>query len=164
MLGALALAQSTANSRADFTRKLVAAAVERSQVHVRYVADYVRIPYPGGDFPRYRGSALTRLFGFTVKSELTFRKKFTKTSLAHYDEYPRKWRWRSTLGPDSNIHHRRAPNLIVFFRRNGESLPVTANATDYAPGDIVTWDLGHGLTHIGMVVDRQPTTISHLAT
>lgn len=27
-------------------------------------------------------------------------------------------------------------------------------ANDYSPGDLVTWDLGHGLIHIGMVVER----------
>ena len=54
-----------------------------------------------------------------------------------------------------NIDHRRVPNLMVFFSRKGESLPITDRAEDYAPGDLVTWDLGRGLTHIGMVVDRK---------
>ena len=45
---------------------------------------------------------------------------------------------------------------MVFFRRKGESLPITTSAGDYLPGDIVAWDLGGGQTHIGMVVDRQP--------
>jgi uncharacterized protein len=44
---------------------------------------------------------------------------------------------------------------MVFFSRKGESLPITHRADDYAPGDLVTWDLGGGLTHIGMVVDRK---------
>jgi uncharacterized protein YijF (DUF1287 family) len=44
---------------------------------------------------------------------------------------------------------------MVFFSRKGESLPITDHAEDYAPGDLVTWDLGRGLTHIGMVVDRK---------
>jgi uncharacterized protein YijF (DUF1287 family) len=26
---------------------------------------------------------------------------------------------------------------------------------DYFPGDIVTWNLGHGLTHIGIVVNKK---------
>lgn len=44
---------------------------------------------------------------------------------------------------------------MVFFHRKGQVLPVSSRAADYQPGDLVTWDLGHGLTHIGMVVDRQ---------
>jgi uncharacterized protein YijF (DUF1287 family) len=57
---------------------------------------------------------------------------------------------------DTNIDHRRVPNLMVFFQRKGAALPVTANARDYLPGDVVSWDLGGNVPHIGIVVDRQP--------
>jgi hypothetical protein len=76
--------------------------------------------------------------------------------LKNFAVYPRNWNRRS---PDANIDHRRVPNLITFFERNGEVLPRSRNAKDYLPGDIVTWDLGGGLTHIGMVVDRKPLLI-----
>ena len=56
---------------------------------------------------------------------------------------------------DTNIDHRRVPNLMTFFSRKGESNAVTNNGLDYTPGDIVTWDLGGGLTHIGIVVNRK---------
>jgi uncharacterized protein len=42
---------------------------------------------------------------------------------------------------------------MVFFSRKGQSLPVTARAEDYSPGDLVTWDLG--VPHIAMVVDQR---------
>jgi len=45
------------------------------------------------------------------------------------------------------------PNLMVFFERQGAAQPVTGDARDYKPGDVVTWDLGGGLTHIGIVVN-----------
>lgn len=44
---------------------------------------------------------------------------------------------------------------MVFFQRKGESLLVTAHAEDYAPGDLVTWDLGGNVPHIGIVVDQK---------
>jgi uncharacterized protein YijF (DUF1287 family) len=44
---------------------------------------------------------------------------------------------------------------MVFFQRKGESLPITHHAEDYAPGDLVTWDLGRGVPHIGIVVDQE---------
>jgi len=44
---------------------------------------------------------------------------------------------------------------MVFFQRKGQALPPTARATDYAPGDLVTWDLDRGVPHIGIVVDRK---------
>ena len=71
---------------------------------------------------------------------------------AHFAEYPRKWKLKK---PDTNIDHRRVLNLEPFFRRNGITLPVTYNAADYLPGDIVTWRLASGLPHIGVVVDAR---------
>ena len=148
-------AQSPTAPRLDFTRQLVAAAVERSHAHVRYVADYVRIPYPGGDVPADTGVCTDEIIRIYRKVGIDLQKEVHEDEIGHFREYPRKWRWLSPQ-PDTNIDHRRVPNLMVFFRRKGESLPITTSASDYAPGDIVAWDLGGGVTHIGMVVDRQP--------
>src|SRR3954465_2663583 len=41
--------------RTDFTRHLVAAAIERTNHRVRYVSEYLRISYPGGDVPADTG-------------------------------------------------------------------------------------------------------------
>ena len=43
---------------------------------------------------------------------------------------------------------------MTFYKRKGQLLPITKNPKDYKPGDIVAWDLGRGVTHIGIVVDR----------
>lgn len=56
---------------------------------------------------------------------------------------------------DKNIDHRRVPNLQMFFTRKGEVLPITNESKGYQPGDIVTWDLGGGIAHIGIVVDQK---------
>jgi len=44
---------------------------------------------------------------------------------------------------------------MVFFRRNGETLPITTRGQDHSPGDLVTWDLGGGVPHIGIVVNEK---------
>jgi uncharacterized protein YijF (DUF1287 family) len=44
---------------------------------------------------------------------------------------------------------------MVFFSRQGLSLPVTARPEDYSPGNLVTWDLGGNVPHIGIVVDQR---------
>ena len=74
--------------------------------------------------------------------------------LHNFAVYPHRWSGMAAH-PDSNIDHRRVPNLAVFFSRKGESLPVTRRAEDYSPGDLVTWDLGGGVPHIGIVVDQR---------
>src|ERR1043166_2579066 len=76
--------------------------------------------------------------------------------LAHRGAYPRKWATRRNGdGTDTNIDHRRVPNLMVFFSRKGQALPASLNAADYQPGDVVAWNLGGGITHVGIVVDRK---------
>jgi uncharacterized protein YijF (DUF1287 family) len=44
---------------------------------------------------------------------------------------------------------------MVFFSRKGNMLPVIDRLEDYRPGDLVTWDLGGGIPHIGLVVDHK---------
>ena len=44
---------------------------------------------------------------------------------------------------------------MVFFARKGKSLPITNRIEDYAPGDLVTWDLGGNVPHIGILVDTR---------
>ena len=71
---------------------------------------------------------------------------------AHFSAYPNLWGLSST---DKNIDHRRVPNLMKFFSRNGQELTITQNAKDYQPGDIVSWNLNSGLMHIGIVVNKK---------
>ena len=47
------------------------------------------------------------------------------------------------------------PNLAVFFRRRGQSLPASRQPGDYRPGDMVTWMLPGNLPHIGIISDRK---------
>jgi hypothetical protein len=56
ILIASALCQAPlSNTHADFSRRLVAAAIDRTHHAVRYDPAYVRIPYPGGDVPADTG-------------------------------------------------------------------------------------------------------------
>jgi uncharacterized protein YijF (DUF1287 family) len=72
---------------------------------------------------------------------------------ANWNAYPHpaSWGLKST---DTNIDHRRVPNLATFFRRHGTSMAPSDRAADYRPGDVVTWKLVGGLDHIGIVADR----------
>src|SRR5512141_2760405 len=134
-----AWAQSTGDAhRAVFTDRLVAAAVARAGVHVRYVPDYVRIPYPGGDVPADTGTCADEIVRIYRAVGVDLQKLVHEDIAAAWDDYPHKW---GAKRPDKNIDHRRVPNLMVFFRRHGESLATSRQASDYAPGDIVTWNL-----------------------
>jgi uncharacterized protein len=141
-------------SRQEFTRRLVAAAMERTHHSVRYDSEYVRIPYPGGDVPADTGVCTDEIIRSYRAVGIDLQKEVHEDMLQNFAAYPNKRRWL-LAHPDSNIDHRRVPNLMVFFRRKGESLPTTGRAGDYTPGDLVTWDLGGNVPHIGMVVDQK---------
>ncbi len=82
------------------------------------------------------------------------QKEVHEDMLQNFAAYPNRRRWL-LVHPDANIDHRRVPNLMVFFQRKGQTLSVAKRAEDYAPGDLVTWDLGGNVPHIGIVVDQK---------
>lgn len=140
--------------RREFLRRLVNAAIERTNHAVHYDPGYVRIPYPGGDVPADSGVCTDEIIRAYRAVGVDLQKEVHEDMEQNFSAYPRKWRWG--LGhPDTNIDHRRVPNLMVFFQRNGEALPITNRAEDYNPGDLVTYDLGGNVPHIGIVVDRR---------
>src|ERR1700689_2530611 len=146
--------QTASSSHEQFTRRLVAAAIERTHHSVRYVSEYVRIPYPGGDVPADTGVCTDEIVRSYRAVGVDLQKEVHEDMVENFAAYPNKRRWL-LAHPDANIDHRRVPNLMVFFQRKGESLPITNRAEDYAPGDLVTWDLGGNVPHIGIVVDQK---------
>jgi len=137
-----------------FLQKLVLAAIERTHHSVRYVSSYVRIPYPGGDVPADTGVCTDEIIRIYRAVGVDLQKEVHEDMVQNFAAYPHYWH-ADTTRPDSNIDHRRVPNLMVFFGRKGESLPLSSRAEGYQPGDLVTWDLGGGVPHIGMVVDTR---------
>lgn len=148
------------SAREEFTRRLVAAAVERTLHSVRYVSSYARIPYPGGDVPPDTGVCTDEIIRSYRVVGVDLQKEVHEDMLQNFPAYPSQRRW-SLSHPDSNIDHRRVPNLMVFFRRKGQSLLITSRTEDYIPGDLVTWDLGGGAAHIGIIVDRRSVLTNH---
>src|SRR4030095_6920050 len=111
------LAAQPAQSRQDFLRKFSAAALERTQHVVRYDAAYVRIPYPGGDVPSATGVCTDEVIRAYRTMGIDLQKEVHEDMAANFSAYPTKWRRQA---PDTNIDHRRVPNLMVFFSRKGE--------------------------------------------
>lgn len=156
-----ALAQSTSTapiSRQQFLDKLVAAAIERTNHSVKYVSAYVHLDYPGGDVPADTGVCSDEIIRSYRAVGVDLQKEVHEDMAKNWREYPHTAKWQQSY-PDASIDHRRVPNLMVFFSRKGESLPITERADDYSPGDIVTWNLGGDVPHIGIVVNvKDPET------
>jgi uncharacterized protein len=131
--------------------KLSDAAIELTKQIVVYDPAYFSIPYPNGDVPADRGVCTDVIIRAYRKLGIDLQKLVHEDMKANFNLYPKKWGLTKT---DKNIDHRRVPNLMTFFSRFGESLYVTNKASDYKPGDIVTWDLTAGVTHIGIVINK----------
>ncbi len=128
------------------------AAIALTKQIVIYDPTYFSIPYPNGDVPADRGVCTDVIIRAYRKVGIDLQKLVHEDMKANFNAYPNKWGLKKT---DKNIDHRRVPNLMTFFSRFGESIPVTTKASDYKPGDIVTWDLTAGITHIGIVINKK---------
>ncbi|MFL6256458.1 MAG: DUF1287 domain-containing protein [Pyrinomonadaceae bacterium] len=137
------------SSGSPFLDRLAEAAVERTSHEVRYDPTYFRIDYPGGDVPAEVGVCTDEVIRSYRAVGVDLQQLVHDDMKGNFALYPHTWGLKK---PDTNIDHRRVPNLMVFFERQGAAQAITKEARDYKPGDVVTWDLGGGLTHIGIVV------------
>jgi uncharacterized protein len=132
-------------------RRIIESAHGQVGVTLHYDASYTVIPFPGGDVPAVRGvctDVIIRAYrSVGVDLQLLVNQDMRKA----FSAYPRNW---GLSRPDPNIDHRRVQNLAVFFARHGQTLPVSMEAKNYRPGDIVIWRLPDGHPHIGLVSDR----------
>lgn len=136
----------------DFSKKLVKAAIERTNHIVRYDGSYRKINYPNGDVPDNVGVCTDLVIRSYRKLGIDLQKDIHEDIKENFNLYPKLW---GLSRPDPNIDHRRVPNLQTLFRRKGILLPVTNNPNDYVAGDIVSWMLPGNLPHIGIVGDTR---------
>jgi len=136
----------------DTANSLVDAALERTKHRITYDGSYISISYPNGDVPNDVGVCTDVVIRSYRKLGIDLQQLIHEDMKQNFNAYPSKRMWGLTR-PDSNIDHRRVPNLQIYFARLGETLPVTDNPEDYLPGDIVTWMLEGNLPHIGIVSD-----------
>ena len=136
----------------DFYIKLSNAAIELTHQQVQYDPQYFSIKYPNGDVPSGKGVCTDVIIRAYRKVGIDLQKEVHEDMLKNFNAYPKKWGLKKT---DKNIEHRRVPNLMKYFSTYGTVKKISNNATDYLPGDIVAWNLGGAITHIGIVVDRK---------
>ncbi len=152
LVTAFAQNQSSRDPHQAFLRRLVAATIERTRHTVRYDGAYVAIPSHGGDVPADTGVCTDEIIRSYRAVGVDLQKEVHDDMAKNFSSYPQIWGLKHA---EPSIDHRRVPNLKTFFTRKGEKLAVTNRSEDYAPGDLVAWDLGHGINHIGIVVDQK---------
>ena len=138
---------------AGFTDDLVQAALERTTKDITYDGGYRVIDYPNGDVPSNIGVCTDVVIRSYRSLGIDLQVLVHEDMSRNFSAYPSKRIWGMSR-TDTNIDHRRVPNLAKFFERNGQKLQVSSKASDYKAGDIVTWSLAGNLPHIGIVSDK----------
>ena len=138
--------------------KIVEATRKQVGVTVSYDPAYTTLAYPNGDVPREKGvctDVVIRAFRDGISQDL--QKLVHEDMKANFSAYPKNWGLKKT---DSNIDHRRVPNLRTFFKRRGYELklPAEKDAAIFKPGDIVTCTVPPHLPHIMLISDQKSAT------
>lgn len=138
----------------SFEQKLSEAAISLIDPSIKYDPAYFAIKYPNGDIPQGKGVCTDVVIRAYRKLGIDLQKDVHEEMSENFSKYPNLKKWGMTK-PDTNIDHRRVPNLEVFFERKGTKLSVSENGKDYKTGEIVTWMINNKLPHIGIVTSKK---------
>jgi len=145
---------SASQTTKTFEEKLSDAAISIIDPSIDYDPAYFSIKYPDGDIPKNKGVCTDVIIRSYRKLGIDLQKEVHEDMMANFTKYPNLEKWGMTK-TDTNIDHRRVPNLEVFFERKGNKLPVTQNAKDYKTGEMVTWRINDKLPHIGIITSKK---------
>ncbi len=138
-------------SQTDFFSQLSDSALILTHDRVTYDPGYFSISYPNGDVPAGKGVCTDVVIRAYRKLGIDLQKEVHEDMIANFQIYPTIWGLQKTY---KNIDHRRVPNLMTFFERKGQTLTITSAPKNYQPGDVVCWNLGGAITHIGLVSNQ----------
>lgn len=122
---------------------------------ISYDPAYTQLRYPMGDVPLSKGVCTDVVIRALRHQGMDLQELIHKDMKTNFSAYPKKWGLKA---PDKNIDHRRVPNIATYFKRQGYAVKSTYKPQEFRAGDIVTWDLGKGLVHIGIVSDKKTLT------
>lgn len=150
----ISITENLSTHNKTFADKLSDAAISIIDPSVDYDPAYFSIPYPDGDIPKNKGVCTDVVIRSYRKLGVDLQKEVHEDMIENFSAYPNLEKW-GMIKTDTNIDHRRVPNLEVFFTRKGEELPVTKNPEDYKTGELVTWMINDKLPHIGIITNRK---------
>lgn len=139
-------------------KQVIASAIDQTRLTTGYDPAYVSIAYPGGDVPLETGVCSDVIVRAFRKAGIDLQREIHEDMKTAWSAYPKKWQ---AGGPDTSIDHRRVLNLMTYFERQRKALPVTTDRNDYLPGDVVAWDLGGGVDHIGILTNLSSESDAH---
>ncbi len=142
----------------DFGARLSAAAIERTAYSIQYDSSYASMSYPMGDVAADRGVCADVVVRSLRALGVDLQQLVHEDMIASFSAYPRHW---GLSRPDTNIDHRRVPNLETYLTRKNARLLASDDPAEYRAGDIVAWNLRGSdgwLPHIGVVTSQKGPT------
>lgn len=115
---------------------------------LRYDPAYTQLSYPMGDVALEKGVCTDVVIRALRKQGIDLQQLVHEDMKKNFHVYPKKWGLKR---PDKNIDHRRVPNIATYFQRKNYQV----KDKQFKAGDIVAWDLGKGLVHIGIVSNKK---------
>ena len=131
---------ATSEVNCDFCPQRIASCAAELPHYVRYIPDYVNIEYPMGDVPENTG----------VCTDVVIRAM--RCSGVDLQEEVYKHRKRKGKATDTNIDHRRVPNIGAYLADHPD-WKVIPSDQPVQTGDIVWWKVGRKRSnHVGVAV------------
>lgn len=137
-----------------FEEQLSDAAISIVDASIDYDPAYFSIKYPNGDVPKNKGVCTDVIIRAYRKLNIDLQQEVHNDIKTNFSKYPNLKKW-GLKKPDTNIDHRRVPNLEVFFTRKGQKLALSNNPDDYKTGELVTWMIGKKYPHIGIITNKK---------
>src|SRR6478735_426664 len=114
-----------AETQQTFYDNLSSAALGLTKQSVSYDPTYFKISYPNGDVPADKGVCTDVVISAYRKIGIDLQKLVHEDMKANFTKYPKIWGLKTT---DTNIDHRRVPNLMTYFSRYGSVLKISSEA------------------------------------
>ena len=99
-------------------KAIIDGAIDQVGKTTGYDPSYQKLDYPNGDVPLETGVCSDVIVRAFRKAGIDLQQDVHEDMNANFSAYPTKWGLKS---PDSNIDHRRVPNLMTYFARKGKS-------------------------------------------
>ena len=96
--------------------KIVQSARNQIGKTLRYDSAYTKLKYPMGDVPMKKGVCTDVIIRALRDQNMDLQELVHQDMSRNFSAYPNRWGLKQ---PDANIDHRRVPNLMTYFTRQG---------------------------------------------
>lgn len=148
-------AQTTDKADGKVQKLILLGAKKQLKIKTIYKNRYLKIPYPNGDVPESEGVCTDVIIRAYRNADIDIQKLLHEDRIKHPEDYPTDL-WENK-DADSNIDHRRCPNLFAFLKKFGKEKTLKTDEKslkEWKGGDVIFYNKDNKPWHVGIVSDR----------